>query len=97
MKFTKFDWIQMVFNATLIIGAVLNILYLTGNAPRWFTTVGLGLAIAGCVFTNVFAKGDSPTKRTEVHGMEWLAGLTYITGSAWVLTYGAALFLGNNW
>ncbi len=94
MKLTKFDYIQIVFNVTLIAGFVLNLLFLTGNGPRWFTTVGLGLALVGCVFTNVFAKGDNTAHRTEVSGSKGLAGLTYLTGAAWLITYGLALFSG---
>ncbi len=95
MKLTKFDYIQIVFNATLIAGLVLNLLFLTGHAPRWFTTVGLVLAVAGCIFTNVFAKGDNNAHRTEVTGNPVLAGLTYLTGAGWVITYGLSLFIGT--
>ncbi len=94
MKLTKFDYIQIVYNVTLIAGFVLNMLFLTGNGPRWFTTVGLVLAIAGSLFTNIFAKGDDTAHRTEVSGIKGLAGLTYLMGAAWVITYGLSLFSG---
>ncbi len=93
MKLTKFDYIQIFLNICLVAGLVLNVLFLTGNAPRWFTTVGLGLAIIGCIFTNVFAKGDGTAHRTEVTGNKIIAGLTYVTGAAWVITYGISMFM----
>ncbi len=92
MKLTKFDCIQIVFNITLVAGLVLNLLFLTGRAPRWFTTIGLVLALAGCIFTNVFAKGDNSAHRTEVCGNPVIAGLTYITGAGWIITYALSLF-----
>lgn len=96
MKLTKFDYIQIIFNITLIAGLVLNIMFLTGNAPRWFTTIGLVLVIAGCVFTNLFAKGDNNAHRTEVSGIPMLAGLTYLTGAGWIITYGLGMFIGTH-
>lgn len=95
MKLTKFDYIQIVFNITLIAALVLNLLFLTGNAPRWFTTIGLVLALAGCVFTNLYAKGDNSAHRTEVNGNPVIAGLTYLTGAGWLITYALSLFIGT--
>ena len=92
MKLTKFDYIQIMLNICLIAALVLNLMFLTGNAPRWFTTIGLGLAIFGSICTNVFAKGDQNSHRTEVSGNKLIAGLTYLTGAGWIITYGISLF-----
>ena len=92
MKLTKFDYIQIIFNALLIIATVLNVLYLTGIAPQWITFIGLILAMSGCIFTNTFAKGDNNAHRTEVNGIPALATLTYITGILWLISYGVSLF-----
>ncbi len=93
MKFTKYDWIQLFFNICLITATVLNALYLMGIAERWLTTVGLVLALVGCVVTNLTATGDKNGMRTEVSGSKALATLTYITGILWVLSYAMSLFI----
>lgn len=92
MKLTKFDYIQIMFNALLIVASVLNVLYLCGILPQWATFIGLVLAMVGCVATNVLAKGDNNRHRAEVNGIPALATLTYLTGLVWLITYGISLF-----
>lgn len=92
MKLTKFDYIQIMFNALLIIATVLNILYLTGIVAQWVTFIGLVLAMVGCVATNMLAKGENNQHRAEVNGIPALATLTYLTGIVWLITYGISLF-----
>ncbi len=93
MKLTKYDWIQLGFNILLIIATVLNAMYLMGIVPQWFTLIGFGLAIIGCVMTNVTATGNKSGMRAEVKGNKFLAGLTYVTGVLWVVSYGITVFL----
>lgn len=93
MNLTKFDWIQLGFNILLITATILNVLYYMSLVPQWVTFVGFGLAIIGCVMTNVSATGDKRDTRTEVSGNKFLAGLTYVTGVVWLLSYGFTLFL----
>ncbi len=92
MKLTKFDYIQIMFNALLVIATVLNVLYLTGIVPQWVTFIGLVLAMTGCIATNLLAKGDNNQHRAEVNGIPALATLTYLTGIVWLITYGISLF-----
>lgn len=93
MKFTKFDYLQLGFNILLITATVLNVLYLSGILPQWVTFVGLCLAIGGCIMTNIGSTtGNNHNIRTTVSGNRFLAGLTYVTGIAWVLTYGIHIF-----
>lgn len=96
MKFTKFDRIQLLFNILLIAATVLNIIYLCGIGPQWLTTVGLVLAVAGCLMTNILATGEGKGTRTEVSGSPTLAGLTYLTGALWVITFGIGVFFNMN-
>lgn len=93
MKLTKFDWIQIAFNIVLVTATILNLLYFTGVLPQWATLAGFVLVIIGCVMTNLTATGDKTGLRTEVTGNKILAGLTYVTGVLWVISYGASIFL----
>ncbi len=93
MKFTKFDYLQLAFNILLITATVLNILYLSGTSPQYVTFIGLCLAIGGCIMTNIGStSGTNHNIRTTVSGNRFLAGLTYVTGAAWVITYGIGVF-----
>lgn len=92
MKFTKFDYIQIVFNVLLVAAALLNCLYLVGVLPQFVTFIGLILAIVGCIFTNTATGGRQKGLRQEVNGNPVLAGLTFVTGALWLLTYAAVLF-----
>ena len=92
MKLNKFDRIQLLFNILLITATILNILYFMSILPQWCTLLGFGLAIAGCVITNLAATGEGKGVRTEVSGNKVLAGLTYVTGVLWVITYGLTIF-----
>lgn len=93
MKFTKFDYIQLVFNIALIAATVLNGLFLIGVLPKWVTFVGLVLAIGGCLLTNLATGNKADGRREEVTGSKLLAGLTYFTGVLWLLSYAGSLFL----
>lgn len=92
MKFTKYDRIQLIFNILLIAATVLNILVITGTGPRLLCYVGFVLAIGGCVLTNVSTDSKDHTHRQTVSGSPFLAGLTYVTGIAWLLTFALIQF-----
>ena len=94
MNFTKFDRLQLIFNVAMITGTIFNALYLAQVLPRWWTFIGLGLALAACLFVN---EGSSRSKnsmfRETVTGSKFLAGLSYVTGAAWLITFGLTVFL----
>lgn len=93
MKLTKYDYLQILMNVLFTAGAVLNLLYLTGVLPQWVTFIGLMLAMGACVTVNVATNKKKGQMRQEVTGMPFFAGLTYVTGALWLLSYGAAIFL----
>ena len=92
MKLTKYDYLQILMNVLFVAGAVLDLLFLTGVLPQWATFVGLVLALAACITVNVATSKKKNRMRREVTGLPFLAGLTYITGALWLLSYGAAIF-----
>ncbi len=92
MKLTKYDYLQILMNVLFVAGAALNLLFLTGVLPQWATFVGLALALAACVTVNITTNKKKNQMRQEVSGLRFLAGLTYLTGGLWLLSYGAALF-----
>lgn len=75
-----------------IAGTVLNILFLTGTLPQWVTFIGLVLALFACVCTNILTTKKKGAMRAEVSGIPFLAGLTYLTGFAWLISYGLSVF-----
>lgn len=97
MNFTKFDKIQLVFNALLIAATILNLLVIFGVCQQWLSFIGFVLAIAGCVITNsaTGGRGDSGQRQT-VNGNPFLAGLTYVTGAAWLITFAMIQFFHIN-
>lgn len=95
MNFTKFDKIQMLFSAFLLVAIILNLVVILFSAPRWLSTIGLGLALVGCVMTNITAKGDRPGSRVEVKGNSTLAAVSGLLGIVWVFTYGVIIFFGT--
>lgn len=92
MKLTKYDYLQILMNALFLAGTVLNALFLTGVLPQWVTFVGLLLALGACVTVNIATNKRKDQMRQEVSGLPFLAGLTYVTGAAWLLSYGASIF-----
>ena len=92
MKMTKFDVIQLVFNALLVVATVLNLLVMFGLCERWVSFVGFVLAIGGCLMTNSATGGRQQGQRQTVSGNPVLAGLTYITGAAWLITFAVIQF-----
>ncbi len=96
MNFTKFDKIQLVFNILLIVAIILNLLVIFGVAQQWFSFVGFVLAIAGCVITNSATGSREQGQRQTVSGNRFLAGLTYVTGAVWLITFAMIQFFQIN-
>ena len=62
---TKFDVIQLVFNALLVVATVLNLLVMFGLCERWVSFVGFVLATGGCLMTNSATGGKQQGQRQQ--------------------------------
>ena len=96
MKLTKFDKIQLVFNILLITATLLDLLVIFGMCERWLSFVGFVLAIGGCIMVNSATGGREQGQRQTVDGNKVLAGLTYVTGAAWLITFAMIQFFQIN-
>ena len=92
MKMNKFDMIQLAFNFLLITATIMNVLVILGVCARLYSYIGFVLAIGGCVMANTATGGRQQGQRQTVRGNPILAGLTYVTGAAWLLSFAVIQF-----
>ena len=92
MKLNKFDKIQLVFNILLFAATIMNVLVIMGIAPKYLSFIGFVMAIGGCIMTNTATGSKEKGHRQTVNGIPFLAGLTYFTGAAWLITFAVIQF-----